>query len=214
MLSIEKLIHTYSIKQPQIRKRITEFEEILKNGSDELLFEEMVYCILTAGASAKMGLNAINKIRSVLQTATEKQLVMKLKGTYRFPNIRSKYIIHTREYLKDKYNMELKSLLLSFDHRQERRNFLALTKDIKGLGPKESSHYLRNIGFKGYAILDKHILNCLFELKVIKSSKPPGSLKKYIETENLLKKFASRNNIDFDELDLLLWSEKTGEILK
>ena len=29
-----------------------------------------------------------------------------------------------------------------------------------------------------------------------------------------MREFAAQANIDFDELDLLLWSMKTGEILK
>ena len=41
------------------------------------------------------------------------------------------------------------------------------TRRIKGLGYKEASHFLRNIGFPGYAILDKHILNSLREMGVI-----------------------------------------------
>ena len=214
MLTINNLLISYSQKKPQIKSKISEFERFFKNSSNEMLFEELAFCILTAGASAKMGLNAINHIKNILQTATEKQLAKKLRGVYRFPNIRSKYIIHTRDYLQNSFNSDIKNILHSYKNHQERRKFFALNKDIKGIGPKESSHYLRNIGYKGYAILDKHILHCLYELKVIKSPKPPNSLKNYIKIENSLKNFSVKHNIDFDELDLLLWSEKTGEILK
>jgi len=82
------------------------------------------------------------------------------------------------------------------------------------LGYKEASHFLRNIGFCGYGILDKHILRSLHEFKVIDSPKPPTTRDKYLEIECKLKDFAKKLNIDSDELDLLLWSEKTGEILK
>jgi len=87
-------------------------------------------------------------------------------------------------------------------------------KGIKGLGYKEASHFLRNIGFRGYAILDKHVLNCLFELKIIDDPKPPSTRSKYLKVEEKLRQFASEIKIDFDEMDLVLWSMKTGEVLK
>jgi len=82
------------------------------------------------------------------------------------------------------------------------------------LGYKEASHYLRNIGLKGYAILDKHILRSLAELEIIEDPKPPNTRAKYLGTEEKLKNLAALTEIDFDELDLVLWSMKTGEILK
>jgi N-glycosylase/DNA lyase len=94
------------------------------------------------------------------------------------------------------------------------RDFFATNKGIKGLGYKEASHFLRNIGFKGYAILDIHILRSLHEFGVIDSPKPPSTRNKYLETEAKLKEFAKEISIDFDELDLLLWSNRTGEVLK
>jgi len=139
---------------------------------------------------------------------------MRLDGVHRFPNARPAYIIHTREYLKSEHNFKIKDLLKSFQDPLQRRDFFAKNKNIKGIGYKESSHFLRNIGFSGYAILDKHILNTLYELKVIKSTKPPTTRDKYLETEDKLKEFAYSIGIHIDELDLLLWSEKTGEIVK
>ncbi len=66
----------------------------------------------------------------------------------------------------------------------------------------------------GYAILDKHIINYLFELGLIGSNDVPSSENRYLEIENILKKFSIDIGLNIDELDLLLWSEKTGEILK
>ncbi|HLM02976.1 MAG TPA: hypothetical protein VK400_18130, partial [Pyrinomonadaceae bacterium] len=79
---------------------------------------------------------------------------------------------------------------------------------------KEASHFLRNVGLKGYAILDKHILRSLAELKIIDDPKPPNTRAKYLRVEQQLKNFACQLEIDFDEMDLVLWSLKTGEILK
>ena len=110
--------------------------------------------------------------------------------------------------------MKLMLLIESFDDRMKLRDFFAANKGIKGIGYKEASHFLRNIGFKGYAILDKHILRSLNEFGIISSPDPPTSRSKYLEIEAKMKKFAQEINIDFDDLDLLLWSNRTGEILK
>jgi N-glycosylase/DNA lyase len=110
--------------------------------------------------------------------------------------------------------MALRKKLESFGCPLERRDWLVREKGIKGLGYKEASHYLRNIGYRGYAILDKHVLNCLFELKIIDDPKPPNTRSRYLTVEDKLKKLTDATGIDFDELDLVLWSMKTGVILK
>ena len=135
-------------------------------------------------------------------------------GAHRFPNARPEYIVITRNYLQRSFSMRLRERLESFRDASERRDWLAQDPRIKGLGYKEASHFLRNVGFKGYGILDKHVVRCLAEMGVIKSAKPPTSRKNYMETEGRMREFADRVRIDFDELDLVLWSMKTGEVLK
>lgn len=214
MISLRSIKTSYQSKKNEIQSRLKEFEKIGKDANNERLFEELTYCIFTAGASAKMGLNAVKAIKHILPYASKEELSKELRGVYRFPNVRSSYIVHTRNYLSNEYNMNIKGLLYSFENPLKRRSFFAKNKDIKGLGFKESSHFLRNIGFKNYGILDKHMINCMYELKIIKSNKPPVTEKKYLEFEYKLKKFSHENKLNFDELDLLLWSEKTGLILK
>lgn len=214
MLTVRSIREDLPHKAPEIRRKLGEFENIIRNASEEVIFEELVFCIFTAGTSAKMGLSALSAVRSILPRAGEDELRAKLRGVYRFPNMRSKYVVHTRDYLASRYGLRLRPLLLSFEDPAERRDFFALNKDIKGLGFKEASHFLRNVGFRGYAILDKHILQCLFELGITQSAQAPHSRSKYIEIENKFKKFTEKNGFDFDEMDLFLWSEKTGEILK
>ena len=110
--------------------------------------------------------------------------------------------------------MRLREKLEGFDDDAARRDWLVKEKRVKGLGYKEASHYLRNIGYRGYAILDKHILRSLAELEIIDDPQPPNTRAKYLATEEKLKNLATQTEIDFDELDLVLWSMKTGEILK
>ncbi len=202
------------MRRSEIRGRLTEFGEIWKNGSDERLWEEMVYCFFTGGCSAKMGLRSIEAVRAHLQTGTHDDVMNALVGRHRYPRARARYVIASRTFLEEHCGMRLREKFMGFDDDLARRDWLVKEKRIKGLGYKEASHYLRNIGLKGYAILDKHVLNCLYELKIIEEPKPPNTRSKYLMVENHLKNFADQIEIDFDEMDLVLWSMKTGEILK
>jgi N-glycosylase/DNA lyase len=161
-----------------------------------------------------MGLNAVDAVRPLLMDGTQDQLAAALRGVHRYPNARSRYIVHSRNFLRDHCNLALREKLDGFRDHYERRDWLVKEKGIKGLGYKEASHFLRNVGFKGYAILDKHILRSLAELKIIHEPKPPNTRKAYLTIEEKLRHLTRELRIDFDELDLVLWSMKTGVILK
>ena len=212
---IEELQKSYREKQAAIRSRLDEFASVWREGDDARLFEELVFCIFTAGASARMGLNAVERVRPHLRTGNHQRLAAVLTGAHRYPVARSGYIVHTRRYLRRECGLRLRERLESFGaDRDARRDFFAANPGIKGIGYKEASHFLRNIGYCGYAILDKHILRTLHECGVIDSPDPPATKKKYLATEERMRNFAAELTINFDELDLLLWSNKTGEILK
>lgn len=214
MLTLQALRLSYRKKQHLISERLHEFRSVLETSDDRRIFNELAFCILAAGTSAKMGINTVRQIEDIIHTADRKQLSARLRGIYRFYNVRAEYLVHTRNYLNEQYGFRLKELLLSFGDDTERRDFLALNREIRGIGYKEASHFLRNIGFSGYSILDKHVVKSLYELGVLESPKPPSGRNRYLETEAVLRKFSLENGFDPDELDLLLWSEKTGEILK
>ena len=211
---IDELRKDYRAKRPRIVKRLAEFRAVYEKG-DRAIFEELCYCILTAGSSAKMGMRTVAALRDLLRSGTEQELRQRAHAhRVRFWRLRPSYIVHTREYLKDACGLKLKKLIGSFECRDARRDFFAKNKGIKGLGYKEASHFLRNIGFPGYAILDKHILNSLREMGVISSRMRPTTREGYLAIEKKLEQFAGELGIDMDHLDLLLWSRKTGEILK
>lgn len=213
-VTIESIRSEHRSRRELIRTRLSEFRAVWSEGTDEDLFAELVYCIFTAGASAKMGARAVQAIRPVLTTGPAIELNERLLGVHRYPRARAGYVVVTRDFLTQDCGLRLRDRLNGFGDRDERRDWLVRERGIKGLGYKESSHYLRNIGFSGYAILDKHILRCLFELEVIDSPKPPTTRSRYLAVEEKLRGFAREIKIDFDELDLVLWSFKTGEVLK
>ena len=213
-LTVEKIKQTHAQRRDEIRERLSEFETVWEKGDDSRLWEEMVFCFFTGGCSAKMGLRSIEAVRPLLADGSQPDLAKALTGVHRYPNARARYVYDSRNFLKEHCGLALREKLGSFDCRLERRDWLVREKGIKGLGYKEASHFLRNVGFKGYAILDKHVLRCLAELKIIDSPKPPTTRSKYLNVEAKLRELTEKTEIDFDEMDLVLWSIKTGQVLK
>ena len=211
-MDIANLKKEYDLKKEKIKQRLKDFKEVFDKGN-KAIFEELCFCILTPNASARMGINAMNSLKPVLYTGNLQDLQNALKSSgYRYPNKRAEYILEVREFIKNEFKFQLKEKILSFKDKEELREYFV--NNIKGISWKESSHYLRNIGFKGYCIIDKHILNCLCELNIIPTNERQKNYKEYLKIEEKIKEFAKTLEIDVDELDLLLWSHKTGEILK
>lgn len=213
-MTVIELQRIHRHKREEIKARLAEFGEIYRTATDERFFEELAFCILTAGASARMGLRSVERVRPVLIEGSRRGIQRALTRSHRFPRTRGAFVYETREYLRAWYGLRMRDLLSSFEDPDQLRDFFALNPGIRGLGYKEASHFLRNVGFRGYAILDKHVLSRLAELGVIESSRPPSTKRRYLESESRMKSFCAAIGIDFDEMDLLLWYTKTGEILK
>ena len=191
-----------------IETRKKEFEAFREKSSNEI-FKELCFCLLTANFSAAGGLRIQNEINDGFLFMDEENLNKKLSELrHRFPNARTRFIIGARKY-KD----NLKEILSSFSNEKTAREWLV--KNIKGLGFKESSHFLRNIGYNDVAIIDFHILDLLSKQKIIELPKNRTlTPKKYLEIESLLSQIAKKTNLSLGELDLYLWYEETGKVLK
>ena len=207
---MEELINKIeSLKKSEIseviNKRINEFKNINKKSNDEL-FKEMCFCILTANFNAEKSIKIQNEIGNCFLTDTKDELAKQLRNYgHRFPNTRAKYISESKK-CKD----NLKDIIQFHDKNALRDWFV---NNIKGLGYKETSHFFRNIGFDDYAIIDFHIIDILVDHKLIERPKTITK-KKYLEIEDLLRKIAKETNLTLAELDLYLWYIETGKILK
>ena len=213
-ITVDVIRAAHAARRDEIRRKLFEFENIWRTGTDLDLWREMVFCFFTGGCSARMGLRSIEAVEPLLESGTQPELAAALSGVHRYPNARSRYVVASREFLTELCGMRLRTHFEGFDCRLALRDWLAAERGVKGLGYKEASHYLRNIGLRGYAILDKHVLNCLYEIGVRDDPKPPSTRQRYLNSEASMRAFAGDIGIDFDELDLVLWSIKTGEILK
>ncbi|MEM7816211.1 MAG: DNA lyase, partial [Candidatus Aenigmatarchaeota archaeon] len=131
----------------------------------------------------------------------------------RFHKNKVGYILQAREIFTMEGKLCVKKKLISLGTPFEMREWLV--SNIKGLGYKEASHFLRNIGLgKDIAILDRHILKNLKRQGVIREIPKTLTPKKYKEIEEKMRSFSKKVRIPMDELDLLFWSEETGEVFK
>lgn len=208
---IEELLKSIGkLKNSEVKSlvdaRIKEFKENGKKMSSEL-FKELCFCILTANFNAERSIKIQEEIDDGFLTLPEHQLARKLKELgHRYPNTRAKYIVEAR-----KYEDSLKDIINSFDDGDKLREWLV--KNIKGIGYKEASHFLRNIGFTNFAIIDFHILDILAKHKLIEKPKTLTK-RKYLEIEELLREIGRKLNLNLAELDLYLWYMETGKVLK
>ena len=208
---MQKLIQAIAVLQSNevgelVQKRMQEFKNIHEKTNKEW-FSELCFCLLTANTSAQMGLKMQNALSyNDLAFLPKEQLVKKMnKLRCRFYNRRAEFIALARK------NLKIKDRVKSFENERQAR--LWLSENIKGIGLKEASHFLRNVGFENTAILDKHVLNLLAEHNIIEKPKTL-SQKNYFEIEKKLETLCKKTNTSQGELDLYLWYLKTGKVLK
>lgn len=197
-----------SLKNSEIKDlinfRIKEFSQI-KNNTFDKIFNELCFCIMTANCGAEKCIEIHEKINDGFNNLSQEQLTEKFKELgYRFPNIRSKYITEAIDFKED-----LENIIRS--QKKDIREWLV--KNIKGIGYKEASHFLRNIGYKNYAIVDFHIVDLLVKYNLIEKPKTMTK-KKYLEIESILRDLGARIGLNLAELDLYLWYMETGKVLK
>ncbi len=199
----QELIKEYSIKKSSIIKRLGEFKQVKESD----LFYEFCFCLLTPQTSARRADKAIQILKQKDFRNKNFHPSKDLHRIVRFHNHKGEYLIE----LKNKYNNLIKELNNIKDNK-EKREFLV--KNVKGMGMKEAAHFLRNTGHENLAILDRHILKNLNKLGAIKEIPKSISKKQYLELENKFIKFSNKIKIPIDHLDLLFWSQETGEIFK
>lgn len=208
------LLKAYRKIKPNIKKRLSEFRSIHKD-TEERVFSELCFCILTANANALMCDKAISELKNtgLLMRGSVCQIKPKLRGRVRFHNKKADFIVRARNLFKRGGSLSLREKLDAKDIIATREWFV---ENIKGYGYKEASHFLRNIGLGAdIAILDRHILKNLKKYKVI--SKVPdsiGSRNIYMAIEEKMRVFSKLVGIPMEDLDLLFWSMQTGFIFK
>jgi len=209
---LKTLKASHKTKGSIIRNRLDEFRAVIKK-NDKHVFQELCFCILTPQSNAVLCDEALKGlVRSGTLFSGGRDAVRRALKRVRFYNNKTEYLLKARQLFKKGLRFNIKNRIDESDVFQTREWFV---KNIKGLGYKEASHFLRNIGLgNNIAILDVHILRNLKKFGVIKEIPKSISRLKYMEIETKMKVFSKRIKIPIDELDLLFWSNQTGFVFK
>jgi N-glycosylase/DNA lyase len=215
MIKTNKVLKTNWISlKDNITQRLNEFSLRWKSGTDEDIFAELAFCLFTPQSKAKSCWSAVNTLisKKLLLEGTKTDIAKELNHV-RFHNNKAGYVVLAREQFSKNGKISIKPVIESFNNVFEARQWLV--KNVKGLGFKEASHFLRNVGFGDkITILDRHILKNLKIFGVIKQVPPTITKNIYMKIEKKMIAFSRRIRIPLSHLDLLFWCNETGEIFK
>ena len=211
---LSELVETYNNIKPEIVTRLIEFKDVWENGTDVDVFLELSFCLMTPQSKARSCWSTVQDLceSGLIWDGDAGQLAERMNRV-RFRNVKAKNIIIVRDTFVNGKTITFRKQLLRIASPEERREWLV--DNIRGMGYKEASHLLRNLGQgQNLSILDRHILKNLVILKVI--SVVPSSItkKKYLEIEKKMSVFSKRVKIPMDHLDLVLWYKEAGEIFR
>ena len=205
----------YDEMKDSIEKRLDDFKNMWLRGNDMDIYVELAFCVLTPQSKAKNAWSAISKLRDdfLLLEGSEEDIVEHL-NVVRFKNNKAKNLVLLRGKMSNSDGViAAKQIINSLGDPNEKREWLV--QNIRGIGYKEASHFLRNIGFGDeIAILDRHILKNLVRLGVIEEVPKTITRKRYMEIEKKMIDYSGKIEIPMDHLDLLLWYLEAGEIFK
>ncbi len=194
MKEIENVLLTYE----KNKKTIKDFLLKTNNKSDKYVLGELYFCLLTPRSKAVRCRGIVNEIKSknLLFKPNQKDIkkIMKKFG-YGLTNKSEYIVIASRNFNEIKNNLT--------------RDWLE--KNVKGLGMKESSHFLRNIGFKGLGILDVHVQRFLKKINLFDGKVGALTKKQYLELERKFVNFSKKLKIPLEELDIAIWLYQSKE---
>jgi N-glycosylase/DNA lyase len=202
----QQLYQSYEEHRGAIQQRLKDFSEVLPSQ----YFYELAYCILTPQSSAANAIKAVERLQAggFYETPFDPEPILFQKDFYiRFHRTKARLLLRLRESFP-----VILDVLLDSKPAAVLREWLV--EHVHGFGYKEASHFLRNIGHRDLAILDRHILKNLKKFGAIRAIPKTLARKQYLKLEKQFHSFAETTGISLDELDLLIWSMETGEILK
>ena len=201
------LFELYLKKQDEIRQRLTEFKSIEESD----VFYELCYCLCTPQSKAENAYRVVEqlKAKNFIESEIDVCEILRNKNHYiRF------HFQKTQNLLKAKSNYPNIKRIIESNSTTAFQKRDQLAESVRGFGLKEASHFLRNIGIFGPAILDRHTLKHLALCNVYHSEGKSISKTQYIDIENRWLIFCDKISIPIEEMDLLFWSAETGVILK
>ena len=194
----------------QITLRINSFKSVWNHAPEEYLLLELLFCLLTPQSNANLCWEKVLELfnSGKLYSGTV-DAISSIINPVRFKNNKAKYIKKAINFFGDS---SLKKFLQGNDIYTIRDR---LIKTVDGLGYKEASHFLRNIGIGlELAILDRHILRCLKDFRVIDTIPDALTPQRYKDIEHSMQDFCKSINIPISHLDFIFWYLKKGALFK
>lgn len=214
IITRDTVYRIYDEIRERVEARLRHFSAIWEHGADEDIFCELVFCLLTPQSSAHRCGRAVDILlrKNLIFNGCADDICAEL-NIVRFKNKKSQFIVEARDLFTENGKIVIKDTLLRQGDVFTIRQWLA--KNVRGIGYKEASHFLRNIGFgASLAILDRHILKNLHLLGV--TDAPPGNLtpQRYLEIERTMAQFSAAIGIPLSHLDFILWYREAGDVFK
>lgn len=209
----EKIEHTVKKIADEVEISIT--EEKWKQYSEEMLFQELVSCILGSKTKYEVAsncmddlkrLNLLNPKKIISKPARIKNAIYKSlkKNKYQYPNSKAEYIVSTAIELYAKQKITLKKILILRSSDYEAREYIV--KFCKGIGPKQASLFLRNIYYSDQlAILDSHVIKFMNMQGIHNNKKYPTNKSEYLKYEASLQIYANTLKKSMAQLDVAIW---------
>ena len=193
--------------------------------TENQIWRELCFCLLSGNVAFELVKSTIEVLESkgfldfnwILEEQKSKEYIFKLFNEpnfepkkkngelrkYRYPKKRSEEITKAAKLLYS--NSSLKTMLEKTASDIEIRNFLA--QNVPGIGIKESSHFLRNIGYSNsLAIIDIHVLNFLKQHNFVHSDDVLTLTEsRYMKLEKILQNLADFPGLDLGIFDLSIW---------
>lgn len=183
-----------------------------KRSWQKRILQELIFCLCTPQTSPLKADLASIRINEELQ---KKPLTVdEIAAILRDPKNYVRF--HRTKALR------IQQLILSFDDvyaeltknltPHEERAFLV--RHVKGFSFKEASHALRNLGREGLAIIDRHIIRFLSELRLVHSSDIKNIQRHYNLIEAKIRELCNCCRFNMDAFDIAVFMFKTGFFLK
>lgn len=200
--------------------------------SEDELWEELCLCILSSNVPYELAKSAFFHLRDVLllrrrwltqssdssgkiaqELSRQIYLPKKKNGDYRkyrFPKIRAENVMSAAKTLYVR-NSGLFKVLKNANSEHEARKFLV--KNIAGVGMKEASHFLRNIGYsESLAIIDSHVVAFLKEIEALPQVKIRSITPQiYMKLERILQDLCNCLDVSLSTFDMAIWHYMRGK---
>ncbi len=199
--------------------------------TEEQLWEELCKCILASNVPYDLALSAFrhlceNQFLEVDRILANPNITQEISfelsrpvyepkrrdgsfRKYRFPNVRASDIAKAAVTLYHE-NDGLSELLKNSGSEKEARKFLV--ENVSGVGLKEASHFLRNVGYsESLAIVDTHVVSFLFEIGELSDRVTTITPATYMKLEEILFSLCDSLGLSMPVFDMAIWNYMKGK---